>query len=88
MAPAPAADGAVGYTKPRSHLSYRRQDNMTDNTAYDFALDKLCEVMPHVERPVLASYLDRAGGDDMKAIGLYFEDEKAERAGGYGHRPY
>ena len=38
-------------------------------------VDKLADVLPHVERTVLTGYLRRAG-QDLLAIGQYLEDEK------------
>jgi len=38
-------------------------------------IDKLSDLLPHVERDVLAGYLKRSG-QDILAIGQYLEDEK------------
>ncbi|KAG9088196.1 hypothetical protein FRC06_002183 [Ceratobasidium sp. 370] len=39
-------------------------------------LDQLVDVLPHVDRAVLAGYLERAGGHEIDAISAYLEDEK------------
>lgn len=62
---------------PRSSLTYKRASASIDaSAAFNANLDKLADVLPHVERTVLALYLRRAGGEDLKAIGAYLEDEK------------
>jgi len=38
-------------------------------------VDRLVDLLPHVDRDVLAGYLRRAG-QDMLAIGQYLEDER------------
>ncbi|KAI0079697.1 hypothetical protein K474DRAFT_554772 [Panus rudis PR-1116 ss-1] len=45
------------------------------NPEFEHQVDKLADLLPHVERRVLAGYLRRAG-QDMLAIGQYLEDEK------------
>lgn len=42
-------------------------------------LDKLGDILTGVNRDVLHSYLDKAGGDDVLAVSLYLEDEKKRR---------
>ncbi|KAG8687445.1 hypothetical protein FRC08_011960 [Ceratobasidium sp. 394] len=39
-------------------------------------LDQLADVLPHVDRAVLAGYLERTGGHEIDAISAYLEDEK------------
>ncbi|KAG8746763.1 hypothetical protein FRC10_003746 [Ceratobasidium sp. 414] len=39
-------------------------------------LNQLADVLPHVDRAVLAGYLERAGGHEIDAISAYLEDEK------------
>ncbi|WVQ79059.1 hypothetical protein IAT38_001152 [Cryptococcus sp. DSM 104549] len=36
----------------------------------------MADILPHVERGVLRGYLVRQGGDQMRALGAYLEDEK------------
>ncbi|KAG8702663.1 hypothetical protein FRC09_004615 [Ceratobasidium sp. 395] len=43
-------------------------------------LDSLADVLPHVDRAVLAGYLERAGGHEIDAISAYLEDEKRANA--------
>jgi hypothetical protein len=47
-------------------------------------LDQLADVLPHVDRAVLAGYLERADGHEIDAIGAYLEDEKRASAGAGG----
>jgi len=47
----------------------------TMDLQFNQQVDKLADVLPHVERTVLVGYLRRAG-QDMLAIGQYLEDEK------------
>ncbi|KAG8971777.1 hypothetical protein FRB90_010396 [Tulasnella sp. 427] len=57
---------------PRPSLAYRTAGRADPASA----LDKLSDLFPHVDRRILAAYLKRAGGDDIKAIGKYVEDER------------
>ncbi|WVN85830.1 uncharacterized protein L203_100982 [Cryptococcus depauperatus CBS 7841] len=36
----------------------------------------MADVLPHVEKGILKAYLQRCGGDQMRALGAYLEDEK------------
>jgi hypothetical protein len=47
----------------------------TSDAVFAQQVNKLADVLPHVDRQVLAGYLRRAG-QDMLAIGQYLEDEK------------
>ncbi|KAG9037730.1 hypothetical protein FRB95_004576 [Tulasnella sp. JGI-2019a] len=62
----------------RSSQSYRSltSPNLPAITAFNANLDKVQDVLPHVERDVLALYLKRANGDDIRAIGVYLDDER------------
>ncbi|KAG8919276.1 hypothetical protein FRC01_001367 [Tulasnella sp. 417] len=61
---------------PRSSLSYRTAGRTDATSMFSVNLDKVSDVLPHVDRRILAAYLKRASGDDMKAIGKYLEDER------------
>ena len=68
---------------PKSSLSYRSHGHGRAATAdedpdAEFAanLEKVTDVLPHVDRETLALYLRKAGGEDMRAIGTYLEDER------------
>lgn len=64
----------------RTSLSYRgvspRSGSVDPVTLFNNSLDKLADVLPHVERRTLALYLRRADGEDIRAIGAYLEDER------------
>lgn len=45
---------------------------------FDAQLTRLGDLLPHVEKNVLAIYLRRAG-QDVKAVGMYIADEQAGR---------
>ncbi len=49
-----------------------------DEVAFNRQVDKLADILPHVDRTILAGYLKRAG-KDILAIGQYLEDEKNGR---------
>ncbi|KAG8906877.1 hypothetical protein FRB99_005937 [Tulasnella sp. 403] len=60
---------------PRSSLSYRGGE--TDRAGvFKRNLDKVADVLPHVDRTTLALYLKRTGGEDLAAIDLYLQDER------------
>ncbi|KIO31027.1 hypothetical protein M407DRAFT_19908 [Tulasnella calospora MUT 4182] len=61
---------------PRSSLSYRTAGRTDAPSMFNTHLDKVSDVLPHVDRRILLGYLKRAGGDDIKAIGKYLEDER------------
>lgn len=61
---------------PRSSLSYRTMGRTDPTSMFNANLNKVSDVLPHVDRRILAAYLKRAGGDDMKAISKYLEDER------------
>lgn len=62
----------------RSSLSYRSltSPNLSAASAFTANLDKVHDVLPHVDRDTLALYLKKANGDDMRAIGDYLNDER------------
>ncbi|KAG8927649.1 hypothetical protein FRC02_007981 [Tulasnella sp. 418] len=67
---------------PRPSLSYRTSVKSNTTLGEDARavlntnLEKLGDLLPYVDRPTLSLYLNKAGGDDLKAIGMYLEDEK------------
>jgi len=68
---------STGASLPRSSLSYRTTASRTDpSSVFNANLQKLADVLPYADRAVLAHYLQRAGGEDIRAIGAYLEDEK------------
>lgn len=48
------------------------------------SVDQLADVLPDVDRAVLARYLERADGHEIDAISAYMEDEKRGKGGGGG----
>ncbi|KAK7060231.1 hypothetical protein VNI00_000996 [Paramarasmius palmivorus] len=52
-----------------------RSPAQQDDPAFVAQVNKLSDLLPHVERDVLAGYLRRTG-QDMLAIGQYLDDEK------------
>lgn len=72
-------------TRRPSLFTARRQSPEASNTSHasnieegpDFAIQvaKLQDLLPQVDKDVLAGYLRRAGSD-LNAIGQYLEDEK------------
>ena len=79
----------VGATSARSHSATHRasmpppsyeQGKIPGQAAlpeaqFDLQLDKLVDLLPHVDRNVLAGYLRRTG-QDILAVGKYLEDER------------
>lgn len=61
---------------PRSSLSYRTMGRTDPTSMFNANLSKVSDVLPHVDRRILAAYLKRAGGDDIKAISKYLEDDR------------
>ncbi|CAG8547836.1 16229_t:CDS:2 [Acaulospora colombiana] len=52
-------------------------DSSSSVVVDETALNRLCDVLPHEDRDVLAGYLRAAGGkDDLMAVGLYMKDLK------------
>ncbi|ORX52735.1 hypothetical protein DM01DRAFT_1336510 [Hesseltinella vesiculosa] len=47
------------------------------NEAFEKALDDLCEIMSHVDRPVLRSYLEKSNGDYMATLSVIRADVTA-----------
>ncbi|KAG8852381.1 hypothetical protein FRB96_008727 [Tulasnella sp. 330] len=62
----------------KSSLSYRTltSPNLSTAAAFNANLDKVQDVLPHVDKDILALYLKRANGDDIRAIGAYLDDER------------
>lgn len=69
------SSGADLVSRP-SLSSYRTAGRTDPPTLFNANLDKVSDVLPHVDRRILAAYLKRAGGDDIKAIGKYLEDDR------------
>ena len=49
--------------------------SLQEDSDFVSQVDKLVDLLPQVDREVLAGYLRRAGSD-LNAIGQYLEDEK------------
>lgn len=62
----------------RSSLIYRNPNAPDTGIEFEASLQKLVDVLPHVERTTLAIYL-RKSGNDMAAISAYLEDERTGR---------
>ncbi|PWN42637.1 hypothetical protein IE81DRAFT_116992 [Ceraceosorus guamensis] len=51
------------------------KDSAAREEAFEEALNKLEDVLPDADRTTLAKYLKKSGGDDLKAIGDYLQDQ-------------
>uniref|UniRef100_A0A0W0F0H3 Putative Dbl-like domain-containing protein n=1 Tax=Moniliophthora roreri TaxID=221103 RepID=A0A0W0F0H3_MONRR len=69
-------------TIPSEHAARSQQITATirlqqfEDPALIAQVNKLADLLPHVERNILAGYLRRAGHSDILAIGQYLEDER------------
>ncbi|KAE8539772.1 hypothetical protein D1P53_003709 [Cryptococcus gattii VGV] len=65
-------------TPPPPPVSSEKGGMMDNNNINNNGEDVKCmaDVLPYVEKSVLRGYLKRNGGDQMRALGAYLEDEK------------
>lgn len=83
--PSPPAEAVRSQDEVSRRASMKRRPSLfhlsrpivdeADNPAFDKQVDKLADLLPHADKPVLAGYLRRSG-QDILAIGQYLEDER------------
>jgi hypothetical protein len=66
---------SVVSRSPSLPVTSRMKQSSASEATFARQVDKLVDILPHVDREILAGYLRRAG-QDMLAIGQYLEDEK------------
>ncbi|KAG7097249.1 hypothetical protein E1B28_004617 [Marasmius oreades] len=69
------SSSSVSDSSHRLAGSERRDKEREDDPAFASQVNRLADLLPHVEKTVLAGYLRRAG-QDILAIGQYLDDEK------------
>ncbi|QRV88064.1 Nascent polypeptide-associated complex subunit alpha, muscle-specific form [Ceratobasidium sp. AG-Ba] len=80
-----------GRESTRDRESIRERESMRDRESvygvrgssvpgHGGNLDQVADVLPHVDRAVLAGYLERADGHEIDAISAYLEDERRANA--------
>ncbi|PWN94205.1 hypothetical protein FA10DRAFT_264769 [Acaromyces ingoldii] len=75
-APGQAEDGGGSSSRKESFSSTRASNGAGDVTdTEEEALEKLADVLQDADRPTLIQYLRRANGNNLVAIGDYFQDQ-------------
>ncbi|KAI8068741.1 hypothetical protein BC940DRAFT_298926 [Gongronella butleri] len=73
-----ASSRLKSHNAPASHHSDKTSETIHEsNETFEKALDDLCEIMSHVDRAVLRSYLENANGDYIKTLSVIRADVTA-----------